>query len=89
MVIEKRNVPLTVWVTPSDAAQLEEVRESVGRDARWPLIRPKRAAIVYGLLQAGLAHWKANGGALAARKRPFRPEESRPKAKRVRSRWGA
>jgi hypothetical protein len=86
MAGEKRDVPLTIWVTPADARELQQVVVELARQSPFPV---KRAGVVYGLLQAGLAQWKANEAGLAARKRPFRPEESRPQSKRVCSRRGA
>jgi len=74
---EKRDVPVTVWLTATDQKRLEAVRGELERVSWVPAVVPRRSTVLYWLVQRALAQFEAN--------RRCRPDRKRPSGQRIKT----
>ena len=57
-VEQKRDVPLTIWITSSELARLEVVIQRLSGQGELAVMRPKRSVVSYMLFRSGLSSFE-------------------------------
>ena len=57
---EKRVVPVTIWIAPSEAARVQLAIDRLCSEGRFHLTRPKVSVVCYGVFRSGLTSFEAS-----------------------------